>query len=410
MNPVFALFSAVIAMVIGAGLAQTAESVRVRLVVSVPAGTTGPVYIAGNIDRLGPWKPDALRLEPGADGTFTVEFDAPAGTELKFKFTRGAWTSVEKSDGGFEIADRTLAVVAGLPVQKLTVARFADGAAPPTTRASTVTGTLRLHENVKSAFLPDSRTIRVWLPPGYDANAEQRYPVIYFHDGQNLFDNATSAFGVEWGLDEALTRLIESKSARPAIIVGIDNTPARTMELTPTAVTGPNNTRYGGNGANYGKFLVTELKPFIDRTYRTLPDRANTTVGGSSLGGLISLYLIGQHPDIFSTAAVVSPALWWDNESLTNRVADPATFPLPPGTRIYLDMGTAEGTSNLIGTQAPRSLVNAQRLRDILRQRGLVEGKTFLYVEDKDAQHNEAAWAQRAPAMLEFLLGPDSKK
>lgn len=407
MNPLLASLSTVIAMVIGAGFVQPTESVRVRLAVSVPAGTTGPLYIAGNIAPLGPWKPDALRLDAKADGTYAVEFDAPAGTELKFKFTRGGWNTVEKSASGDEIADRTLAVVAGLPPQTLTVARFADGA--PTTRASTVTGTLRFHENVKSAFLPDSRTIRVWLPPGYDANSDVQYPVIYFHDGQNLFDNATSAFGVEWGLDEALTRLIETKSARPAIIVGIDNTPARQAELTPTTVFGPNNTRYGGNGANYGKFLVTELKPFIDRTYRTLPDRANTTVGGSSLGGLISLYLIGQHPDIFSAAAVVSPSLWWDNESLTARVADPAAFPLPPGTRIYLDMGTAEGTSNLIGTQAPRSLVDAQRLRDILRQRGLVDGKTFLYVEAKDAQHNEEAWSKRAPAMLEFLLTPPPK-
>jgi predicted alpha/beta superfamily hydrolase len=390
----------IVALLLPLLLSAGAEPVRVKLVVSVPPGTAGPVYIAGDLPVLGPWRPDALRLTPNPDGTHTAEFEAPADTTIEFKFTRGSWETVEKSETGAEIANRKLLVSAGMPAQAVAVARFADGAVA--SRASTVTGDLRLHERFESQALGNRRTIRVWLPPGYDTDTGRKYPVIYFHDGQNLFDNATSAFGTEWGLDEALTRLIQAGTVRPAIIVGIDNTPARIAELTPTAISGPNNTRAGGNGANYGKFLVTELKPFIDRTYRTLPDRANTSVAGSSLGGLISLYLIGEYPEVFSAAGVVSPALWWDGESLTRRVADPAAFPLPPGTRIYIDMGTAEGTSNLVGSSAQRSLNTTRNLRDTLTARGLKP----VYVEIEGGQHNEAAWAKRAGEILKALISP----
>lgn len=393
-------FFTVASLVIGSFLALQPATVRVRLVVTAPAGTASPVYIAGNHAALGPWAPDALKLTPNPDGTFLAEFEVPAGTELEFKFTLGSWGTVEKTASGDEIPNRTLTVTPDLAPQKLTVAKFADGGERPASRPSTVTGTLRLHAGFGSAALSNRRSIRVWLPPGYDAAGDTRYPVIYFHDGQNLFDAATSSFGVEWGLDESLTTLIEAKSVRPAIIVGIDNTPARIAELTPTAMTAGDGARAGGAGAQYGKFLVSELKPFIDRTYRTLPDRAHTTVAGSSLGGLISLYLIGEYPEVFSAAGIVSPALWWDNESLTARVANPAIFPLPPGTRIYLDMGTAEGTSDLVGTQAQRNLATTRKLRDTLTQRGLAP----TYTEIEGGQHNETAWSKRAPDLLKFLL------
>src|SRR5262249_44323272 len=153
-----------------------------------------------------------------------------------------------------------------------------------------------------SKILNNDRRLIVWLPPGYNTR-QQRYPVLYMHDGQNLFDDATSFLG-EWHADETATMLIEQKRIEPIIIVGVENTgTSRLDEYTPTEGedrTGATTRRAGGRGELYAQFLIQEVKPFIDANYRTLPDREHTAVAGSSLGGLISLYLGYQHGDVFS--------------------------------------------------------------------------------------------------------------
>ena len=255
-------------------------------------------------------------------------------------------------------------------------------------KTHTLTGTFRTHEAVRSRYLDSEHDVIVYLPPGYDEDSERRYPVLYMQDGQNLFDEAT-AFAGEWRLDEAAERMIEAGLMTPLIIVGIYNAGAyRIDEYTPTRDSAR---RAGGNADKYGRMLVEELKPFIDAEYRTLPDAANTGIGGSSLGGLVSLYLALKYSGIFWNVAVLSPLVWWDNRFIVRRVR--ALGAAPP-LRVWLSTGTAEGDGVVAG---------ARRVRDALLAKGWVEGETLHYQEIEGAMHTESAWADVAPAMLHFL-------
>lgn len=365
--------------------------VTLRVTVVPPLQPGQVVHLSGSHPDLGPWKPDSRPLQPDGPNRWTTTLHLPPGTPLEFKFTLGTWATVERTPAGADIPNRTLTVPTEPATLNLTVARFASD----TPRPSTVTGTLRLHPDFRSDALGNARTLRVWLPPGYDDHPETRYPVIYFHDGQNLFDAATSAFGHEWQLDEALTALIDARKARPAILVGIDNTPDRIAEYTADPMP------LGGGKANaYARFVVNEVKPFIDRNYRTLPDRPHTATAGSSLGGLISLYLLRVHGDTFSAAAVVSPALWWADEAELKRWSPPFDAVPHPPARLWLDMGTAEGPPGQWG----RHLDATRRLHAALTQ---LPGVQIAYEEAHGAAHNDSAWADRAPRILQFLLTPE---
>lgn len=338
-------------------------------------------------------------------------------------------------------------------------------------------GTIIKHLSVPSAYLDANRDVFVYVPPGYAEEPDRRYPVFYMHDGRNVFD--ASEVGAEWRVDETAQRLIRDGIIEPVIIVGVGNTPNRTIEYTPTpsqftqtwsrldepqpliaddtlqALTGRyriddartviisvrdgalftalegqsepsllqavgprryffsgqnayftfdtnadglihqitmNTQPSGGKGMNYGRFLVNELMPFINSEYRTLTGPAFTAVGGSSLGGLISMYLGLEYPDVFGHLAVLSPSVWWDQRIIVDMVeAKPKT-----DQRIWLDMGTAEGATMLDG---------ARVLKTALEAKGWQEGVDLAYMEDEGAQHNETAWAGRAEAFLRFLFG-----
>ena len=246
------------------------------------------------------------------------------------------------------------------------------------------------HEAFHSSVLRDDRDITVYLPPGYDARQELRYPVLYLHDGQNLFDPAL-AFkkGEHWRVGETTTALIESGQLEPLIIVGIDNTgPRRVHEYTPS-----HDRRRGGGGADaYGQLLVGELKPFIDRTYRTRPEAASTGLGGSSLGGLVSLYLGLTYPDVFSRLAVMSPSVWWDRRVILKHVRDAKP---KPSSRIWVDIGTREGQYHVD---------NARLLQAGLIKSGWREGDDLHYEEIPGGTHSEGAWAHRFGRVLLFLF------
>ncbi|MDT5060091.1 MAG: hypothetical protein QOH63_550 [Acidobacteriota bacterium] len=260
----------------------------------------------------------------------------------------------------------------------------------------TLTGEFRTHKSFHSRFLSADRDVLVYLPPGYDANKKQRYPVLYLHDGQNLFDGATSFIkGAEWRVDEAAQSLIQTKAIKSVIIIGIYNAGKdRIDEYTPTA-----DAKYkmGGKADLYGRMLVEELKPFIDSTYRTLRDAKNTGLGGSSLGGLVSLYLALKYPNVFGEAAVVSPSVWWDKKMIVREVEAKKKR---PRLRIWLDTGTKEGGNK---SEAEETTTNARQLRDALVAKGWKEGKDLKYFEAEGAEHNERAWAQRVEPMLRFL-------
>jgi enterochelin esterase-like enzyme len=248
---------------------------------------------------------------------------------------------------------------------------------------------LILHPDFKSELLPDCRDIIVYLPLGYH-ESEQSYPVLYLHDGQNLFDGSTSYVpGRVWGVHETADALIAAGKIEPVIIVGVHNTGlARLDEYTPTA-----STRMGGGKADlYGRMLVEEVKPMIDSTFRTRTGSENTGLGGSSLGGLVTLYLGLQRPDIFGKLAVLSPSVWWDHKIILSFVREAS--PKPP-LKIWLDMGTSEG---------PRTLRDSDLLYKLLVAQGWVEGDDLLYIRVEGGTHDEAAWAQRVAPFLEFLF------
>lgn len=246
--------------------------------------------------------------------------------------------------------------------------------------------------NLHSAILPDDRTVSVYLPASYSEQPDKRYPVLYLHDGQNLFDPRSSyVTGRTWRAGETADRLAREGNAEEMILVGIANTGFRRMaEYTPTR----SYRMGGGDGADYGLLLTRELKPFIDQTYRTLPTRANTGLGGSSLGGLISLYLGLVHPDTFGKLAVLSPSIWWDHRSILPFVEAANFNPLP---KIWLDIGTAEGARHVRDTEL---------LSRMLCARGWTPGKDLQLDIVPGAVHNEEAWAERFDQVLAFLFPP----
>jgi predicted alpha/beta superfamily hydrolase len=260
-----------------------------------------------------------------------------------------------------------------------------------TQQPHTLTGDFRTHPKFHSKFLPTDRDVMVYLPPGYDADSRRRYAVLYLHDGQNLFDGATSFIpGQEWCVDETAQSLIVAGLIEPVIIVGIYNTGnERVGEYTPSA---DPRLKVGGKADLYGRLIVEELKPFIDSHYRTKHDAADTGLGGSSLGGLVTLYLGLRYPNVFGKLAVVSPSVWWDGRLIVDdvRTSRPTTR-----ARIWLDMGTDEGMN---------ATADARTLRDALVSKGWRLDDDLKYFEAVGAKHGETAWAQRVEPMLRFLF------
>ncbi|HEV7904387.1 MAG TPA: alpha/beta hydrolase-fold protein [Pyrinomonadaceae bacterium] len=262
-------------------------------------------------------------------------------------------------------------------------------------RQHTLVGDIRTHKNFHSRFLPADRDIIVYLPPGYEREKRRRYPVLYLHDGQNLFDGATSFIpGQEWRMDETAQALIASGEIRALIIVGVYNTGTnRIDEYTPTKDA---QVKQGGKADLYGRLLVEELKPFIDSQYRTLREAHETGLGGSSLGGLVSLYLGMKYPQVFGKLAVVSPSVWWDNKAI---LRDMQALSKRPRTRIWMDIGTRESRNPM------DAVLDTRALRDALVAKGWKENGDLKYFEAEGAEHSERAWAERVGPMLKFLFG-----
>jgi predicted alpha/beta superfamily hydrolase len=259
----------------------------------------------------------------------------------------------------------------------------------------TLTGNFRLHKKFESKIMGNNRTIIVYLPPDYDSAPDHRYPVLYLQDGQNLFDASTSFAGVEWQVDETAQDLIKSGKIDPVIIVGIFNSPDRTPEFTPFDKTP---TGEDGRGSLYGRFVVEEVKPMIDKTYRTQPDRAHTAIGGAAMGGLISLAIAHNHHDTFGEVAVLDPWLRDSQTSLLSSWKDNAWM---KGTRFYADMGT-DANGLYPGTT---QVADLNQLTAQFDAAGLRQGTDYSTATVQNAQHGEAAWQKRVGNFLTFLYG-----
>ncbi len=267
----------------------------------------------------------------------------------------------------------------------------------------------RLIRGFESRFLADPRDVQVYLPQAYLTDPGRRFPVFYLHDGQNLFDGRTSyVAGRTWRAHTTADALAATGQIQPVILVGIDNTGLRRMaEYTPTR----DRRLGGGEGQHYGRLLTEELKPLIDRALRTLPDAPNTALGGSSLGGLISLALGLSYPAVFGKLAVLSPSVWWDSRSILATIGAPARKAFWPKlhpeptldktlTRIWLSMGTAEGLQHLR---------DCDLLHRRLLDRGWQEGENLRYLRVPGALHNEEAWADCFGEVLQFLFPPAAR-
>jgi predicted alpha/beta superfamily hydrolase len=235
------------------------------------------------------------------------------------------------------------------------------------------------------------RDVVVLLPPDYEQTTN-RYPLLYMHDGQNIVDPGTSAFGIDWQVDETLTQLIEEKKIKPMIVVGIYNTSERSKDYLP-----------GAQGTKYENFVCEQLKPLIDKTYRTDPARQATAIAGSSAGGICAFTMAWNRPDVFSKAICMSPAFQYhrpDGSLSADYLQEFTDAKRPPSTPFfYIDNGGV-GLELLLQPGIDEVLAE-------LKNKGLQVDKDYVWKSNPDARHDESAWAKRMPAALQMLFGVD---
>lgn len=243
-----------------------------------------------------------------------------------------------------------------------------------------IIGGAKYHREFESTFLSSKRDLIVWLPPGYDSrrNKNKQYPVLYMHDGQNILDPKTSYAGKDWRIDEILSSLIKKKKIKEIIVVGIYNSPDRLDEYSLSE-----------KGNNYLQFLAKEVKPFVDLTYRTMPERENTAVMGSSMGGLISFYAGWFYPEIFSMVACMSSSFYY-NDDKSLRMVEEYDGP-KKSVKFYIDHGED-------------GLIRGQKMFSLLSQKGYIIGTDVDYFYAPGAEHNEAEWASRLERPLLFFF------
>ena len=337
---------------------------------SVPTNTptTDKVYIVGNFNNWNPSDTSKIMTRQ-TDGSYKITF-TPSVTALEYKFTRGSWAAVEGDANGGERQNRTLTYNNGVQSIDNQVLSWKD-----LLQNSTAAANVRILSN--NFLMPQlNRTRRIWiyLPPQY-SDTTKRFPVMYMHDGQNLFDKATS-FSGEWEVDETLNKLANAGD-KGCIVVGIDNGGAdRIGELTPWK-----NARYGGgDGAKYAQFMVETLKPYIDANFRTKSDRLNTAVGGSSLGGLESMFVAAEYQNVFSKALIFSPSFWFNDSCFTHVRLREKRFTM----RYYFMSGTTEDVD---------MVPQMQQMVSILRGVGYTDEELKIGTKT-DGQHSEWFWAR----------------
>jgi pullulanase len=379
------------------------------------AGPASPIFLASNLNGWNPADP-SFKLEPQSDGRWRIALAHPKDSQpMQFKFTRGSW-ELEELDGSLNvIANRTLPKIDASrlapgeqPKIELSVPHWGDQRPDRAGRASTdqyrhieAVGMLRRLQvqGGAGAAAGQVRDLLVWLPPGYDdpADADVRYPVLYLHDGQNLFEK-TSAIPAEWRVDETATELISRGEMQPVIIVGVPHSGnGRISEYLP--VPALENVRPQGEA--HVRWLISEVMPRVERAFRVRTGPENTGIGGSSLGAAISLYAAGEHPDIFGFVLAESlPLRTGKAEVWDGMIASVKAWP----RRVYLGVG-----GNELGPEPDKADRNSayveavQALDKRLADAGLGPDRRLLVI-DPDAVHNEEAWAKRLPRALTFLL------
>jgi predicted alpha/beta superfamily hydrolase len=341
-------------------------------VTAIPPNTAADtkIYALGNFNN---WNPNDTSkiLKRQNDGSWAITF-TPSMSALEFKFTQFNWSPPEATAQGTYRPNRTFTYNGGVQTVNLTIECW-EGASCGT---STAAANVRILSNTFSMpQLGKTRRIWLYLPPQY-SDTSKRFPVMYMHDGQNLFDRATTAFGTEWQVDETLNTLA-TQGDKGCIVVGIDHGGGSRLD----EYSAYRNARYGGGqGAAYAKFIVETLKPYIDANFRTKSDRLNTAIGGSSMGGLISMYAAAEYQNVFSKALIFSPSFWFADSCYTQVQQRGKRF----GMRYYFMAGTNED-ADLVGQM--------NRMTTQLRGLGYTDDEVKT-VYKADGQHSEWFWAR----------------
>ncbi len=375
-----------------------------------------PLYLASNWNG---WSPGdaASKLTTRSDMRWQIILKPPAkdAPPLEFKITRGSWEQCEVAGDLADIPNRTLAKIDASkltpgeqPRIEIVVEKFSDQRPEAQAKKASdpyhtinATGTVRRLTVVGGGAPGLVRDCLVWLPPGYDDPkfATRRYSVLYMQDGQNLFEQAPGTPG-EWQIDETITRMSAGNRYDTPIVVGIPHAgPGRISEYLPVKGIGQVQPR----GDAYVDFLINEVIPRVNRTFRTKLRPENTAIGGSSMGGLISLYAAYKRPDVFGKVLAESPSLAFGDRQLWKDIFTPMRA--WPG-KIYLGVGGQEAGKN---EAANTAYVNAVKALDAEFIALGASGPLHKLVVDPKAGHDETAWAQRFPAAFQFLFDFDAQ-
>ncbi|HBA83901.1 MAG TPA: hypothetical protein DCZ95_07405 [Verrucomicrobia bacterium] len=353
---------------------------RFEIFTTIPLNVGDQVFISGSCESLGSWRPDGFPLMRTDDNLWTGVVEIPAHEKVEYKITRGDWAAEEVLSDG-RVPGNYIIQPGEESRTSHRVHTWKDKQQAP---APIITGNYRVHESFHSQYLRFDRRVIVWLPPFYEQNPDRRYPVLYVQDGQQVFDPQTSTWNQDLQVDEHCERMILNGQLRETIVVAVYSTEDRYLEYHPALA-----------GIEYARFLITELKPFIDEQYRTQPGREATAVAGASMGGSIAFHLAWTRPDIFFGAACLSPAFRFRDDSTIPEMVKKAKS--VPDVKFYLYCGEGDATE--------RELMEGVReMEKALRKKGC-DARRLAVQTDAKAVHRESSWALYTPEWLAFLFG-----
>ncbi|MCX6169465.1 MAG: alpha/beta hydrolase-fold protein [Ignavibacteriales bacterium] len=363
------------------------EKISVTFKIETPTlSDSDRVYIVGNTEEIGNWNPSKVMLDKISNELRQKTLTFEKGTTIEYKFTKGSWQTEALK------ADTTVPPNAVLKVEHDTTInsvinywrdKFNSKVTANFKVQGQITGKVEYYKNFAIDGLKP-RDIIIWLPPDYEKEINKRYPVLYMHDAQNIFDPRTSTNFIDWQVDETADSLIRNGVIQPIIMVGMNNTVDRSIEYSDTPL-----------GRLYMKFIIEKVKPFVDSKYRTLADAKNTAVAGSSMGGLISMMCAWEHPEVFSKAACFSPAFKFRDINYVNKVLEYTGK--KKKITLYIDNGGVDLDAQLM--PGVNEMVNILEKKEFSIDKDL-----FVYI-DKAATHNEAAWAKRVWRPLKIFFG-----
>ncbi|HAE41274.1 MAG TPA: hypothetical protein DCG57_21975 [Candidatus Riflebacteria bacterium] len=354
---------------------------KINLNISLKSALPGDdsLFITGSTPELGEWDPAGRKLEPRSDGTYALELAAPAGSIVECKITRGSWKTQGIYDPEVVPPDNLVIKVNQSRNIDVNIVGWLD---QRDINSDPVQGRLVNSGEFPCKGLKYKRSVQVWLPDSYQSSGKP-CAVIYMHDGQNLFEPGRAFAGVDWKVDETVTRMIASGEIRPCIVVGIPNSPDRMKELN----------LFTEQGKAYAEFVVNEIKPWVEANFNVSGQAQDNALMGSSMGGLISFQMLYAYENRFALAACLSSAFQKTGGKIFHQVSHNNFKPV--NARLYLDAGEFE-------PPIARSYFD---MMNQLKENGFIEGHNLMGYYEEHATHCEARWAARLHLPLKFLLG-----